>query len=174
MLFEVSLMLRVCLTVDGIPHEVSAIFSKGVFPWFCHFQENQGVLGLMGGSRNDPFPNSTPYPIPLLRCSKARAHSLSASPLCSCLCAHLPLTPLSKPKIIHSHNQLLSIHFARDNTKARRLRHTSQNLLPNQNVLRLCSSQFLQQRGSQLHSEMKSPCWRQNTTCTFQMGRFFC
>lgn len=64
MLFEVSLMLRVCLTVDGIPHKVSAVFAKGVFPWFCHFQENQGVLGLMGGSRNDPFPNSTPYPIP--------------------------------------------------------------------------------------------------------------
>lgn len=68
-------------------------------------------------------------PFPLVRCSKARAHSLSASPLCRFLCAHLPLTPLSKPKIIHSHNQLLSIHFARDNTKARRLTNTSQHII---------------------------------------------
>lgn len=53
-------VLIIFLTADGIPDKVGVVFAKGVFSWFCHFQENQGVLGLKGGNKNDPFPNFVP------------------------------------------------------------------------------------------------------------------
>lgn len=62
------------------------------------------------------------------------------------LLTYLPLISLPKPKTVNSHSQLLSTHFVRDNTRAQRLRNTSQphNLLASQNVSHLYSSEFLQ------------------------------